>query len=117
LLSLDPLQENVHRTLMRLYAARGRHDAALAQYERCRRELSDQLGVQPESQTEALANAIRAARRERPARLQIRSPPDRQQPDPGESRTPSDRPSIAVLPFDNLSGDAGQQYFIDAITE
>jgi hypothetical protein len=35
LLSLDPLQERVHRALMRLYAAQGRHDAALAQYERC----------------------------------------------------------------------------------
>ncbi len=40
LLSFDPLQEKVHRTLMRLYAAQGRQDAALAQYERCRRELS-----------------------------------------------------------------------------
>jgi DNA-binding SARP family transcriptional activator len=48
LLSLDPLQEHVHRALMRIYASQGRHDAALAQYERCRRELSDQLGVKPE---------------------------------------------------------------------
>ena len=29
LLSLDPLQEQIHRALMRLYAAQGRHDAAL----------------------------------------------------------------------------------------
>ena len=35
LLSLDPLQEHVHRALMRIYAAQGRHDAALAQYEKC----------------------------------------------------------------------------------
>jgi TolB-like protein/class 3 adenylate cyclase/rhodanese-related sulfurtransferase len=28
-----------------------------------------------------------------------------------------DRPSIAVLPFDNLSGDAEQNYFADGITE
>jgi adenylate cyclase len=32
-------------------------------------------------------------------------------------RTHSDRPSIAVLPFANMSGDAEQEYFADGITE
>ena len=67
LISLDPIQEHVHRALMRLYAAQGRHDAALSQYERCRQELLRQLGVRPDLETEELARAIRASRRVGPA--------------------------------------------------
>jgi TolB-like protein len=35
----------------------------------------------------------------------------------GEARAPASRPSVAVLPFANLSGDASQDYFVDAITD
>jgi adenylate cyclase len=40
--------------------------------------------------------------------------------DPGTRHSPAplpDRPSIAVLPFQNLSGDAEQEYFVDGMAE
>jgi DNA-binding SARP family transcriptional activator len=49
LLALDPLQEAVHRTLMRLYAAQGRPDAGLRQYRFCVDILRRELGAEPEA--------------------------------------------------------------------
>ena len=37
--------------------------------------------------------------------------------DPGEALPLPDKPSIAVLPFTNMSGDPDQEYFIDEIVE
>jgi adenylate cyclase len=36
---------------------------------------------------------------------------------PAERPSPSDKPSIAVLPFQNMSGDAEQEYFCDGLVE
>ena len=55
----DPLDEDGHRQLMRLYAAGGRTAAALEQFERCREALATGAGVQPEPATQALATALR----------------------------------------------------------
>lgn len=68
LLALDPLQEAAHRTVMEVYAARGRPADALKQYRQCRRILARELGVAPEPETERLHRAILAARRDRPRR-------------------------------------------------
>src|SRR5215471_13867978 len=54
LLALDPLQEVVHRAVMRLQAAHGRRDAALRQYQTCVDLLRRELGVEPEAETKRL---------------------------------------------------------------
>jgi DNA-binding SARP family transcriptional activator len=54
LLALDPLQEAVHRTLMRLYTRQGRRGAALKQYQVCVGVLRRELGTEPEAETRRL---------------------------------------------------------------
>ncbi len=64
-LALDPLQEPVHRTLMRLYIQLGRRDAALRQYQECVEVLQRELGVEPEPESKALYQEVL---RQRPQR-------------------------------------------------
>jgi DNA-binding SARP family transcriptional activator len=68
LLTLDPLQEQVHRTLMRLYAEIGRRGAALRQYQQCVTVFSRELGVEPESETKSIYQEIV---RQRPLRRAV----------------------------------------------
>jgi len=57
----DPLSEAAHRQMMELLARDGSRHEALAQYERCRRLLLEELGVEPDARTVALAAQIRDA--------------------------------------------------------
>lgn len=61
LLADDPLQEQHHRAVMRLHAAAGRREAALAQYTRLLALLRDELGLAPVAETEALVQSLRGA--------------------------------------------------------
>ena len=58
LIALDPLQEAVHRTLMRLYTQLGRRGAALRQYQLCVGVLRRELGVEPEADTRTVYQEI-----------------------------------------------------------
>jgi DNA-binding SARP family transcriptional activator len=54
LLQHDPLREDVHREVMRLYMRAGQRTLALRQYEFCREILARELGIRPMEETEAL---------------------------------------------------------------
>src|SRR5262245_51619092 len=47
----------------------------------------------------------------------VNEPNQRSRPGRFDERSPRDRPSIAVLPFENLSGGAEQDYFADGVVE
>jgi eukaryotic-like serine/threonine-protein kinase len=59
-LALEPWDETAHRCLMRVLARNGQRNAALAQYERCRRVLAEEFQAEPIDETTALYEAIRA---------------------------------------------------------
>jgi DNA-binding SARP family transcriptional activator len=60
LVRLDPLREDAHRHLIRLYADAGRRADALRQYDTCVRHLRDDLGVDPLIETSLVAAAVRS---------------------------------------------------------
>jgi DNA-binding SARP family transcriptional activator len=57
-IAVDPLQELVHRTLMRLYLQSGDYVNALQQYEACAKVLRRELGIDPDPETKALHRDI-----------------------------------------------------------
>lgn len=63
LIALDPLHEQTHRALMRLYLKQGRQAAALKQYQLCREILQRELRVSPEPDTDQLYRELLQRRR------------------------------------------------------
>jgi DNA-binding SARP family transcriptional activator len=58
LLAIDPISEDAHRNLMRLYLMAGRRTRALAQYEHLLNRLQKELGVAPLEETTELYRSI-----------------------------------------------------------
>lgn len=54
ILDLDPIREEIHRQMMKLYLANGQRALAVRQYETCRSVLAKELGISPMPDTEAL---------------------------------------------------------------
>jgi DNA-binding SARP family transcriptional activator len=58
ILDIDPLREEIHRKIMRLYAANGQRTLAVRQFTTCRAVLAKELGIPPMEETENLYNQI-----------------------------------------------------------
>ncbi len=117
LLALDPLSEQSHRTLMRLYADNGERSKAIAQYQACRQMLRHELDVDPSEETTRLADeiAVRTPAAVSELRQIVGTGP--QPPESSAATRDVDQLSVAVLPFVNMSGDAGQGYFAEGVAE
>ncbi|HEY4163934.1 MAG TPA: BTAD domain-containing putative transcriptional regulator [Dongiaceae bacterium] len=114
LLARDNLREPVARALMQLLARNGDRADALKVYGAIRANLERELRIAPDARTEALYRDIMTDR------LGTASSTDGEEyarardgiPDPA-----ADRPAIAVLPLDNLSGDPTLDPLCEGLTE
>ncbi len=58
LVEMEPLDEESHRQLMRLLALNGQHTEALARYKQIQQLLVNELGIEPEDESQALYHQI-----------------------------------------------------------
>jgi CheY-like chemotaxis protein len=89
LLALDPTQEVVHRTLMRLQLEQGRPDSALRRYQECADVLRREFKREPSAETERVRDEIIAALARTPAPREV-------------SRRTAGRPVLVLLVEDDL---------------
>jgi CheY-like chemotaxis protein len=99
LLSFDPTQEVVHRTLMRLQLDQGRADAALRRYQECAEILRREFGREPSAETEKVRETIMAALQQTPAPRDV-------------FLKPLDRPVLILLVEDDLVSSALMEGFL-----
>jgi TolB-like protein len=111
-LALDPACEQAHRWTMELLASSGRRSDALRQFRICTDALERELGAEPSAETVEVYERIRGAGDESSDAGAVTVSDTRDEASSSEAQPPS----IAVLPFDNLSAEE-DRYFTDGIAE
>jgi TolB-like protein len=108
LLSIDPLCELAHQSVIRAHIAMNNRSLALRHYQEFREKLDRELGVEPDALTRQIAQDVSAQHTmlARPAEASA-------------SAVPTRRPkaSIAVLPFEHSSGNPDDLHFAAGLTE
>lgn len=118
LLVLDPINEAAHRTLMKTYAAQGRQEAALKQFETCRLLLDRELNVQPQPETIALFKQLRSDRTSRGCIPATNAETEFIAPELHElgiDTSISSKPSIIIVPFKDLSANGHLGHLAEGI--
>ncbi|MEM7332004.1 MAG: tetratricopeptide repeat protein [Chloroflexota bacterium] len=107
-LESDLLNEEALRNLLRALTANGQHDTAIAQYERSRQQLLDELGVEPEKETTALYQqllALKKAAVELPQSL----PAQAAWPDDNQLSEPAFLPANSFIPYQRNNDFTGRK--------
>jgi len=107
LVSLDPLREDGHRTLIRLFSRAGRRADAIMQYHDCLNILRTELNVMPEAATMDLYSDIKKRMNEGETAAKTSDYSSNQLPDIGESP-----PSTATIDWKQVALVAGWLFFI-----
>jgi len=99
LLAIDPSEEVVHRTLMRLHLEQGRPEAAMRRYQECAEALRRESGRKPDAETERLREEIERVLQRTPAPREL-------------ARARTDGPVLILLVEDDLVSAAMIESFL-----
>jgi TolB-like protein/DNA-binding SARP family transcriptional activator len=143
LINFEPTHESAVRSLMKAFAQMGDRAQAIREFERCRQVLLTVLDLPPSRETTAVYEAIRIEAPEvaspvifegpagiepseaaeagllalSPVRWEIKKQSDLAAPASDPGREPRREPSIAVLPFRNLTGDPAHHFVAEGLVE
>jgi len=132
LVELEPFQEEGHRAMMRGYTEGNQRGMALKQYERCRELLQRELDISPDKATQDLFSQVKtgdigvaqterrsASNHQFVSRFSIQPSNEVATVLEELPRTAphTNKPSILVLPFVNLSDDREQDYVARGVTD